>query len=165
MSVADNMGAYMAGRFAGKMSASVEAEGALAEQQRIAKRSLRLAVDEMNSLEGALYTAAAYYAFESTKNAGFAAVRDQLDEEAGKLAEVFASGGAVTGAEFQKIAPFTAERKLTDSERTLSLQAARAAAFEALKKFDFGEFGAKIGSNRAAEMRARISEWLEDFYR
>jgi hypothetical protein len=166
MSTADSMGAYLAGRFAGKMAASVEADGKLARQQRVAERAVREAEADIIALEGALTKAAMFYAFEIAKNAGFAAVRIKIDAESAKLAEHFAAGGGLaSAAEFGQIAPFTHERRLGYADRVMTVQTARAAALEALEKFDFDEFGTPRGSKRDAEMRARILGWLEDFYR
>ena len=165
MSVAENMGAYMAGRFAGRMSASVDAKNELDREKRIATRAIDIALADMKELKALVRDGAASFVFESCKNAGFAAVRDELDAEAVRIADEFAAHGAVTEAKFAEIAPFSFERRLPHSERIRSVQTARSAAFAHLEQCKFEHFGIPRGSDTDANLRARISQWLEDFYR
>lgn len=158
----ENTGAYLAGRFAGKMAATVEKNGELEFERRVRDRALKEMQGEIDAEMAHKVRLAVVAGKNMCVAAGNSALIHAWNAEAAAIAAHIASRGSISAADFARIAPLTAERPREKKDRILSAAVCKAAAFENVEKLDFSDFCVVPEGMRA--VKARIRELLEEIY-
>jgi hypothetical protein len=110
----DNFGSYLAGRFAGKMSASVEAKGELDRERRIAVRAIEIGKEHEATLKGYVMDVQAVRLAELSHDAGRWEVLKRISAESKLVAAHLEKYGNISQGEYETLAPLTAERRHQD---------------------------------------------------
>ena len=114
---ADNFGAYMAGRLAGRMSAGVEAQGELDRERRVADGAIDILRRREAEQKGYVMDVQAARLEELSHDAGRYEILRRINAEMGLIAAHFAKYGNISQAEFETLAPLNTERQFSDQKR------------------------------------------------
>lgn len=168
MSIVANAGAYMTGRFAGKLAGKVEAENALNPQIWDLEHKLIDVVKAMN-IERSRADANLDTALQAIKDRelyfcimqGYVALLNGISAESTRIAEHVVEHGAIAGEDLARLAPLTLERRLPYEQRVLGMRFVREAALMVLGgdrgdaiRNHYGEFAEDIISSARAEIEA-----------
>ncbi|MCA3083128.1 MAG: hypothetical protein ING69_10790 [Rhodocyclaceae bacterium] len=168
MSIVDDAGAYMTGRFAGKLAGKVEAQNELKPQIWDLEHKLINVVKAMN-IEKSRADANLDTALEAIKERekyfcilqGYVPLLNAISAESTAMADHVVKHGAISGEDLARLAPLTLERRLPYEQRVNGMRLVREAALSLLDgdrgeaiRSHYGEYAEEIISYARAEIEA-----------
>ncbi len=127
MSIVENTGAYMAGRFAGKMAAEVDAKAEsqahifkLEDQLTHARNAIKLWQQKEIKDRAAYVELGATAAIRTCEYEALNAVAIVINRESAAVADHLVKNGSISGEEMARLAPVTIERRLPPKQRVLT---------------------------------------------